>query len=261
MLFAGKAWSGRSYNLGKMTLRELVVAYFTYPAIQVYLLIATAALVALGFVGGSPLGLLVAAAVTVFVYPLVWYVLHRWVLHSRFLYKWSGTAALWKRIHFDHHQDPYKLEVLFGALWNTLPTIALVTLPIGYAIAGPGGALAAFSAGLFTTCFYEFCHCIQHLNYKPRYEFLRRMKQLHLAHHFHNETGNFGITNFMWDRLFGTWYASAKDISRSATVMNLGYDATESERYPWVARLSEGAPRDRTRYRDPAAEGLADRAA
>ena len=25
-----------------------------------------------------------------------------------------------------------------------------------------------------------------------------------MAHHFHDETGNFGITSFLWDRLFGT---------------------------------------------------------
>ena len=39
---------------------------------------------------------------------------------------------------------------------------------------------------------------------------MQRLKRLHLAHHFHNEQGNFGITNFLWDRLFGTFYGKAK---------------------------------------------------
>ena len=265
-MFGGKAWRGRSYNLGKMTFRELVVAYLTYPAIQVYMLLALASVVAAAILISKPLLTLAAVAVTVVVYPLVWYVLHRWVLHSRFLYKLPMTAALWKRIHFDHHQDPYKLEVLFGSLANTLPTIALVTAPVGYLLAGPGGAAAALATGLFCTCFYEFCHCVQHLNYKPKYEFLRRMKQAHLLHHFHNEQANFGITNFTWDRLFGTRFATAKDIARSETVFNLGYDEAEAERYPWVARMTEGALKQRSRYREsgannendlPLASGLA----
>jgi hypothetical protein len=76
------------------------------------------------------------------------------------MFKMPLLASDWKRIHYDHHQDPNHLEVLFGALHTTLPTIALATAPIGYAIGGFGGAAIAFATGLLTTCFYEFCHCI-----------------------------------------------------------------------------------------------------
>ena len=64
----------------------------------------------------------------------------------------------------------------------------------------------ALCAGLLTTCFYEFCHCIQHLSYKPKNRMLAPMKARHMAHHFHDESGNFGITNFVWDKAFGTFY-------------------------------------------------------
>ena len=37
MLQPGAFWNGRKYHLDRMTLRELVQAYFAYPAIQVYL--------------------------------------------------------------------------------------------------------------------------------------------------------------------------------------------------------------------------------
>ena len=67
---------------------------------------------------------------------------------------------------------------------------------------------------------------------------MRRIKRLHLAHHFHNETGNFGITSFFLDRLLGTLQERAKDVPRSPTVHNLGYCGEERERYPWVAELS-----------------------
>jgi len=138
------------------------------------------------------------------------------------------------------------------ALYTTLPTIAGVTLPLGWLIGGLPGAAAAFASGLLTTCFYEYCHCVQHLKYLPKSRFLRRIKQLHMAHHFHNEHGNYGITNFAWDRVFGTLYQGPKDMARSPTVFNLGYDAEQAKRYPWVAQISErrghfkAKPEDRT---------------
>ncbi len=52
------------------------------------------------------------------------------------LYKSELTAKVWKRIHYDHHQNPHDLSVLFGALYTTLPPILLLTLPIGWSIGG-----------------------------------------------------------------------------------------------------------------------------
>jgi sterol desaturase/sphingolipid hydroxylase (fatty acid hydroxylase superfamily) len=227
-----------------MTMDQLVRAYFTYPAIQTYIALTVISVAAAIYLATQMLPLAAAALLAVLVYPLVWYLLHRFVLHGRFLYKSRWTAAAWKRIHFDHHQDPNDLRVLFGALYTTLPTIAIVTMFLGWAIGGPAAAATAFAAGLVTTCFYEFCHCVQHLNYTPRSTFLQRIKRLHLAHHFHNEAGNYGITNYLWDRVFGTYYAKARDVPRSATVFSIGYTAAEAERFPWVQRMSNGIRRD-----------------
>ena len=241
----GKAWRGRSYDLGKMSLGELWRAYLLYPAIQLYLLLAVGCgvLVALSSPGWGRVALAVLA--TLAVYPFAWYLIHRFVLHGSWLYRRAWTAALWKRIHFDHHQDPHRLEVLFGAPGNTVPTMAAITLPIGYAIGGAGSAVAAFGAGLVITCVYEFCHCIQHLNYKPRSRLLQYMKQTHLLHHFHDEGGNYGIVSFLPDRLFSTYYADARSRRRSPHVFNLGYDADQAERFPWVMQRTGSPPRDR----------------
>jgi sterol desaturase/sphingolipid hydroxylase (fatty acid hydroxylase superfamily) len=223
-----------------MTFGGLVVAYIQYPAIIAYSALAA---VALGLYAYRPAPLiqtLASVAIALLLYPLVWYALHRWVLHSRWMWKSRWLAGTWKRIHYDHHQDPNHLEVLFGALHTTLPTIALASAPFGYAIGGFGGMTIAFATGLLTTCCYEFCHCIQHLPYKPRNPFLATMKARHMEHHFHDEAGNFGITNFFWDRLFGTLYARRDRPAKSATVFNLGYTPEVAVRYPWVARLSGG---------------------
>jgi sterol desaturase/sphingolipid hydroxylase (fatty acid hydroxylase superfamily) len=243
-------WS-RPHYLDRMTLRELVFAYFQHYTIVSYLVLAAASVAVFVW---SPSGLLatfgaiVAAAV---VYPLVWYSLHRWVLHGRWMYKLPMFAATWKRIHYDHHQDPNHLEVLFGALHTTLPTIAIATLPVGYAIGGIGGSAAAFAAGLLVTCYYEFIHCIQHLAFKPRSKIIARMKKLHMEHHFFDEAGNFGITNYLPDRLFGTYRERRARKDRSPTVFNLGYTEEVAKTYPWVADLSGGVasghPRKRAR--------------
>jgi sterol desaturase/sphingolipid hydroxylase (fatty acid hydroxylase superfamily) len=246
---AGAGLWKKRHHLDRMSFRELVVAYFQYYAIQTYLLLALATAVYAALTISNWLAAGAAMAFAVVAYPLVWYALHRWVLHSRWMFKSPLTARTWKRIHYDHHQDPHHLEVLFGALHTTLPTIFLATAPIGYALHGWAGAAAAFSTGLLTTCFYEFCHCVQHLSYKPKAKWLADMKARHMAHHFHDETGNFGITNFFWDRLFGTFYEREQRKVKSATVFNLGYTPEQAQFYPWVANMTGSVPMDHPRDR------------
>jgi sterol desaturase/sphingolipid hydroxylase (fatty acid hydroxylase superfamily) len=240
--------SGRSHDLGKMGLRELVGAFFTYPTVILYFVLLAACAYGAVRTGVShvPIRAAISAVAAVLIYPLVWYGLHRWILHGRLLYKFPLTASLWKRIHFDHHQDPHRLDVLFGSPTNTLPTIFGVTGVVGYLIGGWPAAFSAMGAGLAATLVYEYCHCIQHLNFQPKSPWLIRIKTLHMAHHFHNETGNFGIISFWPDRLLGTLYEDKHAKTRSPTVFNLGYDAKEAQRYPWVAaktRLREN-PQD-----------------
>ncbi len=82
---------------------------------------------------------------------------------------------------------------------------------------------------------------MQHLNYTPKSAWLRRIKKHHMAHHFHNETGNFGITSTFVDRLLGSHYADGRARPRSAHIYDLGYDEAEAARYPWVAERSRRA--------------------
>ncbi len=235
----GGFWS-RTHHLDRMSFRELVVAYAQYPAIILYVALAT---------GGAGIWLarpaailptLASIAAAVLLFPLVWYGLHRFVLHSRWMWRHELLAATWKRIHYDHHQDPNNLVVLFGSPLNVVPTVAAATIPVGWLIGGAGGAAAAFATGMVTTCVNEFFHCIQHLSYKPKNPWAAAIKARHMAHHFHDETGNFGITNFGWDRLFGTYYERQHRARKSPTVFNLGYTEEVAARWPRVAELSGG---------------------
>ena len=253
----------REHHLDRMSLRELVIAYFQYPAIIAYLALPAASATTFAWRPAPLAPTLLAIAAASLVYPLFWYLIHRYVLHSRWMFKVPVLASTWKRIHYDHHQDPNHLEVLFGALHTTLPTIAVGVFPLGYAIGGAwtgdwsltgpamGTGMAALATGLLTTCVYEFVHCIQHLAYKPKSPLLAEMKKRHLAHHFHDEDGNYGITTFFWDKVFGTYYDRPERPKKSPTVFNLGYDEEAAQRWPWVAELSGGVatghPRQRAR--------------
>jgi sterol desaturase/sphingolipid hydroxylase (fatty acid hydroxylase superfamily) len=228
-----------------MSLQDLFRAYFSHPAITIYALGAFAGgVVAIRSHTGT-MPCLAAIAATALAYPIAWYAIHRFILHGRFLYRFPITASLWKRIHFDHHQDPHRMDVLFGSPLTTMPTILAIVSPLGWSVGGLGGMASAVATGLVITCLYEFVHCIQHLNFRPCSKLLRRMKELHMMHHFHDEAGNYGITSFAPDRLLGTFYGAARDRRRSATVFNLGYTVAEAQRFPWVASRSGGPPRDR----------------
>jgi sterol desaturase/sphingolipid hydroxylase (fatty acid hydroxylase superfamily) len=251
-MFASR-WKEQNYLLDRMDLRALNRAYATYPGVWIY-----AGLAVLSLAGGLALGTtflrgLLSVVAVLFLYQFFWYGLHRFVLHSRLLYRFEKTSALWKRIHYDHHRRPNDLSVLFGSLTNTLPTIGVLCGATGYLIGGAAGALLAVGTGLAMTMAYEYVHCIQHLGYLPESTILARMKRRHLLHHFHNEKGNYGITSYLPDRLLASFYGEgARAWPKSATVRNLGYTDEVARRFPWVARLSgdgtavpKGRPRPR----------------
>src|SRR6185503_11401628 len=167
-----------------------MVSYATYPSVVLYALLAIAAAagaVKLGVLG-TPVRLVSTLAAVLAIFPFYEYALHRFVLHNRALYKSPLTADVWKRIHYDHHQDPNRLDVLFGSPTNTLVGVFAPSLPLGYAIGGWSCALEAAALGLVLFAFYEFCHCVQHLNFTPKSAWLRQIKKNHMAHHFHNES-------------------------------------------------------------------------
>lgn len=241
-MFGYAAWKKQDYLLNRMTMRGLVRAYLTYPGIQAYALLIALFTAVAALSNPQPLHIGLAVIAAAAIYSLAWYLIHRFILHGRWMYKTPATAKLWKRVHYDHHRRPNDLSVLFGGLHTTVPTILLITFPIGWAIGGLSAACAAAASALVVTCAYEFFHCIQHLAYEPKSGFLKRIKKLHLAHHFHDESGNYGIIDFSWDRILGTHYEEMTERPRSATARNLGYDSAEAARYPWVAALTEDRP-------------------
>ena len=243
-IFIGyKAWKEEEYLLNRMTFNDLIKAYVTYPAIQVYALIFIVASAAGLLTTTSLLHFTAAFAAGAVLFPIAWYVTHRYILHGSWMYKTRFLAGLWKRVHYDHHLYPNDLSVLFGGLHTTLPTILIVAGPIGWLIHDFPGAMGAICGTVVMTMVTEFLHAGEHLAFEPKSKFWKDMKRRHLAHHFHNENGNYGIAEFFWDRAFGTFYDEAAEMPRSATARNLGYTDEMAKTYPWVKELTEADPR------------------
>ena len=254
LLIGYKAWKEEEYLLNNMTFDDLVRAYVTYPAIQVYALILLGCFAFGAVTTTSWLLFATTIAVGAILFPIAWYITHRFILHGSWMYKFQPLAALWKRVHYDHHRFPNDLSVLFGGLHTTLPTILFVAGPIGYAIHGPAGGAGAIVGTVIMTCVTEFLHAGEHLAFEPKSKFWKDMKRRHLAHHFHDETGNFGIAEFFWDKIFGTYYDQSEDRSRSATARNLGYTDETAKKYPWVKALTDAEPATRRAIRERASQ-------
>ena len=106
----------RSHYLDRMTLRELVVAYFQHYTIMTYLGLTVLCLVVFAWSPATPGQTLASIAAGLLMYPLAWHLLHQYVLHSKWMWKSRLLSPTWKRIHYDHHQDPNDLSVLFGTV-------------------------------------------------------------------------------------------------------------------------------------------------
>jgi hypothetical protein len=84
---------------------------------------------------------------------------------------------------------------------------------------------------------------------KPGSKRLAELKTRQMAHHFHDENGNYGITSFLRDRAFGTFYDRPQRPKKSPTVFNLGYTDEVAKLYPHVSKLSGGVAKGHPRER------------
>lgn len=169
---------------------------------------------ALGAAAASPLLVLVGAGL----FYLSEYGWHRFVFHAAPA-RWAFLRQLQHRLHYDHHAEPNRLDLLFLPLWFVVPNLALTCL-----VAAPTLGLAALPsllAGIVLAILhYEWVHYVAHIAYTPRSAFGRWMKRYHLRHHFISEKHWFGVSNPAVDIACGT-YAEPGAVRKSASVRDL----------------------------------------
>lgn len=125
-------------------------------------------------------------------WTLLEYVLHRFVLHG---------VQPFRRWHEEHHRRPRAL-ICAPTIVSASLIATLVFLP-ALLLGGPWRA-CALTFGL-STAYLAYAvthHGIHH--WRAAGPWLRRRKRAHALHHGLGQSGCYGVTSGLWDRVFGT---------------------------------------------------------
>jgi sterol desaturase/sphingolipid hydroxylase (fatty acid hydroxylase superfamily) len=172
-----------------------------HPAVPVAIYLPTIAVLAVTGVGRAGLALAALLALGGYVaWTLTEYWLHRVVFH------YEPTHPLAVRLHWmmhgvhhDHPNDPLRL---------VMPPSVSVPLALAFGLVFwlllGSAAAPAFMAG-FTVGYlaYDMLHYHVH-HHRPRSALGRRLRELHMRHHFQDDERGFGVSAPWWDRVFGT---------------------------------------------------------
>jgi dihydroceramide fatty acyl 2-hydroxylase len=158
------------------------------------------ALLVLGLGRTSALAAIGLFAAGYFLWTLAEYWIHRVVFHFEPEEGWGAKLHfLIHGVHHEHPNDPLRL---------VMPPLASIPLAIAFALLFRwvfGGDLwmpvmAGFLAGYVI---YDEVHYLLH-HYVPSNRIGRRLRELHMRHHFQDDTRGFGISAPYWDRVFRT---------------------------------------------------------
>jgi dihydroceramide fatty acyl 2-hydroxylase len=129
------------------------------------------------------------------------YAIHRLVFHFE-PEKGIGARLHWiiHGVHHDHPSDPLRLvmppsvsvplsALFFGLFW--------LVLPLGGAFAVASGFFSGYLA-------YDMTHYYVH-HRMPKSAVGRKLRELHMRHHFQDHTKGYGISAPWWDVVFRTY--------------------------------------------------------
>jgi sterol desaturase/sphingolipid hydroxylase (fatty acid hydroxylase superfamily) len=133
-------------------------------------------------------------------WTLMEYWIHRLVFHFE---PESGLGARFHWIihgvHHDHPNDPLRLVMPPSV---SVPLAAAFVA--GFFLLFGTAAGSVFASGfLLGYLVYDMTHYYLH-HFRPKSRFARVMRELHMRHHFQDDTRGFGISAPFWDYVFGT---------------------------------------------------------
>lgn len=168
-----------------------VLGYFIYRAIWVedgvsYLL---------------PLGLLIG----LFLWTFAEYILHRFLFHFPAKNAWQERLAF--LFHGIHHEQPRVKTRLVMPPAVSIP-LALVFYGLFYLVFGLVLGIPAWISPIFVGFIlgyitYDMMHYSTH-HFPMRKGYFRMVRQQHMHHHFQTPDQRFGVSNPLWDYVFGT---------------------------------------------------------
>jgi sterol desaturase/sphingolipid hydroxylase (fatty acid hydroxylase superfamily) len=143
---------------------------------------------------------ILAAAVGYVVWTLTEYWLHRLVFHFEPDHG-LGARLHWiiHGVHHDHPNDPMRLVMPPSV---SVP-LAAAFLGLFVLVGGAGWGVAAFSGFIAGYLAYDMLHYHTH-HHRPRTRLGRKLRELHMRHHFQDHTTGYGVSAPYWDHVFGT---------------------------------------------------------
>ncbi|MEJ7787100.1 MAG: sterol desaturase family protein [Solirubrobacteraceae bacterium] len=143
---------------------------------------------------------LLAVVVGYVVWTLTEYWLHRVVFHFE-PEGGFGARLHWiiHGVHHDHPNDPMRLVMPPSV---SVP-LAAAFLALFVFTAGTGWGVAAFSGFIAGYLAYDMLHFHTH-HHVPRTRLGRRLRELHMRHHFQDHHAGYGVSAPYWDHVFGT---------------------------------------------------------
>jgi dihydroceramide fatty acyl 2-hydroxylase len=181
-----------------------------HPAVPALIFLPAVGVLAGLAVGAQAVSIVLVEGVSGYVFwTLTEYWAHRAVFHFEPT-RGPGVRLHWMihGVHHDHPNDPRRL-VLPPVL--SLPLAALFYGSFVAVLGTPvaWGACAGFFAGYLI---YDTVHFVLHHTH-PRSGLGRRLRELHMRHHFEDDERGFGVSVPYWDIVFGTYSGRRRDAS------------------------------------------------
>ena len=156
---------------------------------------------------GTWWNVLISFLIGLAIWPLVEYLLHRFLFHWQPKKPGPSTQRFLFLMHGVHHATPRDKTRLVMPPVVSLPMAAifylLFWLTAGKLLAVPNYVDGLAAGFLFGYLNYDMTHyALHHFNINNAY--FRKLRRHHMAHHFKNHTTRFGVSTWFWDNIFKT---------------------------------------------------------
>lgn len=150
---------------------------------------------------------LISFAIGLLIWPLVEYLLHRFVFH----FSPKNPSERMKRVlflmHGVHHAQPREKSRLVMPPVVSIP-LAAIFYGLFLGLVGTLLKLPIYVDGIFAGfmlgyVIYDMTHyALHHFSFKGKY--FVKLRRHHMAHHFKTHNLRFGVSTWIWDDVFGT---------------------------------------------------------